>query len=453
AALLALLYRTLGGTPGFLEGVRRVLRTIDPDALREDLEGEVSGAVSAASEQYYQRIFAARLFAALPPEAQDLCVRLALSELPLPLDAVTQITGLDPAAAARGLDACIAFGLVQPFSEPDLPTLYHPPGLLRPWLTALGRLAAADAHLVHGQLAAFWRSSYEADRETELRVPIDDELFACRAHAQHAGDGPTFRWATVRLAWRLTRRTEWRDARELLEPVPDADRDVDCLLALADAETSLGDWKLARKHLERANKLSPKGTPGKASAWHELATIDVNEGDYPAARQKFDKLLKIKQAIGDRAGEATTWHNLATIDLREGDYPAARQKFDKALTMRQAIGDRAGEVATWHQLGAIAHQMGRGEEAARLTAISFLIAQAIGLGELKRIVRNLSTICGQLGYDQGRFDAMLAEAAAAYQGDRGRGLIDRAFAAPEEGGAPPAPAGGCPGERPPGREG
>ena len=77
------------------------------------------------------------------------------------------------------------------------------------------------------------------------------------------------------------------------------------------------------------------------------------EGDYPAARQKFDKALRMRQAIGDRAGEAATWHNLATIDLNEGDYPAARQEVDKVLQMRQAIGDRAGEAATWHQFAMI----------------------------------------------------------------------------------------------------
>ena len=80
---------------------------------------------------------------------------------------------------------------------------------------------------------------------------------------------------------------------------------------------------------------------GEAATWHQLATIDLNEGAYPAARLKFDKALEIKQAIGDRAGEAATWHQLARIDLKEGDYPAARLKSDKALRIKQATGDRA----------------------------------------------------------------------------------------------------------------
>ncbi len=42
--------------------------------------------------------------------------------------------------------------------------------------------------------------------------------------------------------------------------------------------------------------------------------------------------------------------------------------------------------------------------------------------------RNLTGLCSQLGYDQAQFDAMMGEAGAAYQTDRGRDLIERAFA-------------------------
>src|SRR5262249_41140651 len=44
AALLHDLYQKLGGTPGFLENVRKVLRTTDPGALIKDLKGDSPGA-------------------------------------------------------------------------------------------------------------------------------------------------------------------------------------------------------------------------------------------------------------------------------------------------------------------------------------------------------------------------------------------------------------------------
>jgi hypothetical protein len=97
--------------------------------------------------------------------------------------------------------------------------------------------------------------------------------------------------------------------------------------------------------------------------------------------------------------------------------------------------------------------MDQNEVAARLTASSLLIVQANGLGDTEHIAENLEAICGQLDYDQSQFDAMLAEAAAAYQSDRGRDLIDQAFAAQGEGGSPPAPSGRNPRKRPPKRKG
>ncbi len=56
-----------------------------------------------------------------------------------------------------------------------------------------------EAKAVHGHLAAFWRSSFEAEREAELRVGIDPELEACREHARQTEDGPRFQWSTIRL--------------------------------------------------------------------------------------------------------------------------------------------------------------------------------------------------------------------------------------------------------------
>jgi tetratricopeptide (TPR) repeat protein len=200
---------------------------------------------------------------------------------------------------------------------------------------------------------------------------------------------------------------------------------------LATIDVNEGHYGPAREKFEKSLRIKQAigDRAGEAATWHNLATIDVNEGHYGPAREKFEKSLRIKQAIGDRAGEAATWHNLATIDVHEGNYGPAREKFGKALAMRQAIGDRAGEAATFYQLGFLAHRMGRGYAGARLVAICWMIDRAVGHGDTESDFRNLSGICSELGYDQKQFDEMLKEAAAAYQADRGRTLIERAFAA------------------------
>jgi hypothetical protein len=124
-----------------------------------------------------------------------------------------------------------------------------------------------------------------------------------------------------------------------------------------------------------------------------------------------------------------TWHNLASIDLKVGDYPAAREKFTRALEIKQAIGDRAGEAATFFQLGALAHKTGRSHDGALLQAICCLIDRAIGHGDAESDFRALAALCQSQGYDQARFNEVLEDASKEYQRDRGRTLIERAFAA------------------------
>lgn len=71
--------------------------------------------------------------------------------------------------------------------------------------------------------------------------------------------------------------------------------------------------------------------------------------------------------------------------------------------------------------------MGRGDAVARLLAISFLIYQGIEHGQEEGAFRALAGICAGLGYDQARFKEMMRETAVAYEVDRGRDLIARAF--------------------------
>ena len=269
AALLHSLYQAFGGTPGFLDNVRKVLRTADPDALRDDLEGVLPGALSEARESYYQKIITSRLYEALSPDARDAARRLAVSELPLPVDAVAKIVEAGAGALEPSLNACVAFGLLQRFDEAGRPSLYHPPGLLRPWLSDPERLPEQDAREIDRRLAAFWRLSFETDREAELRVPIDVELAACRVHARRGGDIPTFRWATVRLGRLLEQRAEWFAARALLNEIPDDDHDAESLRSLASVEDSLGEWKTARSLLERARKSLADDRAGEAATWHQ----------------------------------------------------------------------------------------------------------------------------------------------------------------------------------------
>ncbi|KKK80005.1 hypothetical protein LCGC14_2827840, partial [marine sediment metagenome] len=81
----------------------------------------------------------------------------------------------------------------------------------------------------------------------------------------------------------------------------------------------------------------------------ELTTAATEEPVTPAdvktrsrtSTSSEDGLLSDFIVAARQAAEAATWHQLATIDLRQGDYAAAREKFETVLDIRQSVGDRA----------------------------------------------------------------------------------------------------------------
>ena len=237
------------------------------------------------------------------------------------------------------------------------------------------------------------------------------------------------------LARLLTVRSEWNQARRLLEEIPEQARDASAWHQLATIDLNQGDYAAAREKFTTAMEIwkAIGDRTGEAATWNQLATIDFNQGDHAAAREKFATSLQIKPAIGNRTFEAVTWRNLATIDLHQGEYAAAREKFDSSLQIEQAIGNRAGEANTWNQLGHVAYASGRGKDAVRLMAVAFLISHTIGHNYVKTIAQNFATLCGMLGIDQAQRDAILREAALDYQKDRGQGLVERAFGGDDPG--------------------
>ncbi|HMH48714.1 MAG TPA: tetratricopeptide repeat protein [Candidatus Acidoferrum sp.] len=378
--LIRNLHRALGGTPGFLVEVRRILESADADDLMAELHGVSAGPIAPSRDAYFHRIVLQRLWDACSPGARDLASRLALSELPLPPDAVAGFAHESETALAE----CSRYGLVSELPDTNLPTLYAVPGLLRPWMTAPERLDAQAARATHRYLAHFWKTCFESDRGRQLRADVDTELSACREHSRLGDDPDTFQSATVRLARGLERRAEWRLAYTLLHEIPDSDRDADTLATLGSLEMSFANYAAARANFERVLALRQAigNRAGETATWHQLATIDLREGNYPAARANFESALAMRQAIGDYAGEAATWHQLAAIDAHENYYPAARQKFERVLAMWQAIGDRAGEAVTWHNLASIdlreAHYAAAREKFERALAMRRAIGDRAG---------------------------------------------------------------------------
>ena len=128
-------------------------------------------------------------------------------------------------------------------------------------------------------------------------------------------------------------------------------------------------------------------------------------------------------------GAAATLHNLASIDLDQGEYEAARKKFETALEMRQQIGDRAGVAATLTNIGIMAAKEGHAREGLRLAALGATIMDAIGHANIEQVVPWIDSLASTLGYSQELIEAMYEESAEAYRQDKGWGLVEAALGA------------------------
>lgn len=387
--LITEFHAKFGATPGFLNQIIAVLQGQSEAAIRGSLAkigndafanatDDTSDEILGKQQQYFADIFLSGLYTALTPAHRAALSRFAVSDLALPLDGVAAIAAVSETDAGAALAAWLRLGLVQCFTDRDGPPLYAVYPLQRAFLTADDRLPAVSRMESHRALATWLRACSEADREDDLDMHFMDVFCVCLYHARAAVSHDLAAWSAKMIAIQLMEKSEFQFIRRLGEDMMRDSRHPDILKFTADALESLGKWSQARELLEEAvsgfQAVGNRAT--EASAWHQLASIDIKEGNYSSARERFSKSIEIKRAIGDRAGEAATWHGLGTIDLEEGNFAAAREKFSKSLETRQ--GNPAGEAATWHQLATIDIHEGDYPAARKKLRRSLEIKQLIG---------------------------------------------------------------------------
>lgn len=86
---------------------------------------------------------------------------------------------------------------------------------------------------------------------------------------------------------------------------------------------------------------------------HNLGNFLENRGEYDAALVNYEKSLKIKEALGDRAGVARSLHQIGIIHQDRGEYDAALCNYEKSLKIAEELGDRAGVASSHGVMGTL----------------------------------------------------------------------------------------------------
>jgi len=381
--LLSKLHGLLGGTPRFLGQMREAIKTMTADELRIELQkvkltvGAEAGVLQRERDKYCETIFTARLYGYLNEESQRALSRAAVYSVAVSPEGLVAVTGVGIDEVRRLLREWQNYALIYPDTERGADDLWSVYGLLRNWL--LSRMNDDERRKTHHAAGNFLCEIEEQDRASELGLSWIECLTEARAQYLDAGEYAQAREATSRISVFLVRQGLYKDLERINREALDYEEHPTPMGWIGRSYDDRGNYPLAREWYQRSLTAAGDDLLKEASdAWHGLALIDLNVGDYEAARAKFQMSLTITQQTGNRAGENTAWHNLASIDLNVGDYEAARTKLQTVLIIRQQIGDRIGEAATWHELGRIDLEVGDYEAARTKFQTSLSINQQIG---------------------------------------------------------------------------
>jgi tetratricopeptide (TPR) repeat protein len=144
---------------------------------------------------------------------------------------------------------------------------------------------------------------------------------------------------------------DWAAARPRFEESLALFREVDDRRGVAEALQGLGsmamneDPSLARARLEESLAAwqqlpDERGTAGAAGAIAGLGAVAYLQGDYAAARARYEEALAIRRRSGiEPLGAESLPFRLADVALAQGDLPAARATLEEHLRDRSEAAD------------------------------------------------------------------------------------------------------------------
>jgi tetratricopeptide (TPR) repeat protein len=199
---------------------------------------------------------------------------------------------------------------------------------------------------------------------------------------------------------------------------------------LASIDFDEGKYDDARTKFNTALDLLKDESPGDEQAiWHQLGSIDLEQNRWDEATKAFNKARDMARAMGSRKAEADAVHQLGRTLFRAGARQEGLDLLKTALAMRRAVNDRAGEALSFRRLAEVAGDAGDPDLALRLAMVGHGINSAIQ-ASTKRDLADIERWTAAVQYPAQQVDRMQAEVNAQYLADRGKTLLKRLRARP-----------------------
>jgi ADP-ribosylglycohydrolase/tetratricopeptide (TPR) repeat protein len=131
--------------------------------------------------------------------------------------------------------------------------------------------------------------------------------------------------------------TRFGDARDLLESLPEADRDrvihSTILANLGTVAETRQEWAAAEHHHREALRLRREvaDARGVLQSLHALGRARLGTGDRHEAERSFTEAGQLAESLGETLERAKIWHTRAELLLRDGDASRAQGLVTSAL--------------------------------------------------------------------------------------------------------------------------
>jgi tetratricopeptide (TPR) repeat protein/CHAT domain-containing protein len=140
-----------------------------------------------------------------------------------------------------------------------------------------------------------------------------------------------------------------------------------------------GDYQAALHQYEKSLKIKEElgDRAGMASSLHQIGMIHQARGNYPSALEQYEKSLEIEKKLGNRAGEAISLHQIGNVHNRQGDYPTALEQYKKSFKIFEKLGDRTGLARSAYAIGTVYHSTGKPQQALKQYNKALKLAEEI----------------------------------------------------------------------------
>jgi tetratricopeptide (TPR) repeat protein len=137
---------------------------------------------------------------------------------------------------------------------------------------------------------------------------------------------------------------------------------------------------------------------GQARSLTCIANVLLDQGDFGAAQQMYEKALSRAESIGARIDIAGALNNLGVVLADLGQLEQSNDKYRRALSVAIEIGDQPDQLKAQSNIGGNLMVLGQFRSAQKPLQDSLQLAQAIGdrQGAVESLI-NLGTISYSLG--------------------------------------------------------